>query len=82
MISFITYFFAMEYQCEGTVSKMQFYKNSQDNTLLFDSLARTYSLFSAFLHKDNTYSLKLRFMSISKTNNFCLLLSQIFRSLY
>ena len=46
--------------------------------LKFDSFARTDSLLSAFLLKEDTCSLKFRFLSISKPNNSCLLLSQIF----
>ena len=44
----------------------------------FDSLARTDSLFPAFLHKEDACSLQFRFLSISKPNTFCLLLSQTF----
>ena len=43
----------------------------------FDNLARTESFLPAFLHNEDTYSLKFRFLSICKPGNFCLLLSQI-----
>ena len=77
----------MEHPCEGTVSKLRFCESFQKNTSLFKtykiySLARTDSLLPAFLLKEDACSLKLRFQSISKPNNFRLLRSHFFRSLY
>ena len=46
----------------------------------FDNLARTESFLPAFLHNEDAYSLKFRFLSICKPSNFCLLLSQIVSS--
>ena len=77
----------MEHPYEGTVSKLRFCESFQKNTSLFKtykiySLARTDSLLPAFLLKEDACSLKLRFQSISKPNNFRLLRSHFFRSLY
>ena len=94
MINFINYSSAMEHPYERKVSKLRFHQSFQKNTSLFnknlkkkklenffkkfDILARTDSLLPAYLHKEDICSLKLRFLSISKPNNFCLLLSHIF----
>ena len=65
-------------------SKLRIYKSFQKNTSLFnthinfDSLARTDCLVPAFHHKEDPYSLKFRFLLISKLSNICLLLSQFF----
>ena len=87
MINFIIYSSAMEHPNDRRVSELRFYKSFQKNTSLFkthrfDSLARTDSFLPKFLHKEDICSLKFRFLSISKPSNFCLLLSQIFCSLY
>ena len=84
MINFFIYSSAKEHPYERTVSKLIFYKSFRKNTRLylkltkFDSLAKTDSLLPASLYKENTFSLKFRFLTISKSNNFCLLLSQFF----
>ena len=85
MVDFIIYFSAMEHQYERAVSKLRFYKNFKRIRLCLklikvDGLARTDSLSPAFLHKEDTCSLKFKFQSISIPNNFCLILSNFFCS--
>ena len=46
----------------------------------FENLARSESFLPDFLHNEDKYSLKFRFLSICKTSNFCLLISQIISS--
>ena len=43
----------------------------------FDNLTKIESFLPAFLHNEEIYSLKLRFLSICKPSTFCLLLSQM-----
>ena len=46
----------------------------------FDNLTRNESFLLASLHNKHTYPLKLTFISICKTSNFCLLISEIISS--
>ena len=63
---------------EGTVSKLRFYESFHRSVhkcvciklIKFISLTRTESLLLAFLQKEDRYSLKFRFLSISKSSNF------------